>query len=76
MSAKGNLYKPKGKVIGHDHLPGKYIRAAHLDCNFNRKTNCFIPIYFPNLSKYDSHVVLQVINKFGDGNVTMIPRTE
>jgi len=35
MSAKGNPYKPKGKVIDHDHLTGKYIGAAHSDCNFN-----------------------------------------
>jgi len=76
MLAKGNPYKPKGKVIDHDHLTGKYIGAAHLDCNFNRKTKYFIPIYFHNLSRYDSHMLLKVINKFGDGKLTIIPKTE
>ena len=76
ISPKGNSYKPKGKVIDHDHLTGKYIGAAHSDCNFNRKTKYFIPIYFHNLSRYDSHMMLKVINKFGDGNLTIIPKTE
>ena len=75
-SPKGNVYKPNKKVPDHDHFTGKYIDAAHSECNFNRKTKCFIPIYFHNLSKYDSHMILQVLNKFGDGNVTIIPQTE
>lgn len=76
LSAKGNLYKPKCKVIDHDHATGSYIGAAHSDCNFKRQAKKFIPIYFHNLSKYDSHMILQVINKFGTGDLNMIPKTE
>jgi len=63
-------------VIDHNHITGKYLGAAHNDCNLRRTTKVFIPIYFHNLSRYDSHLMLNVINKFGTGNIKVIPHTE
>ena len=36
----------------------------------------FIQIYFHNLSRYDSHLILNIINRFGEGNIKIIPHTE
>jgi len=76
MSKKGNEWKPYIMVIDHNHITGKYLGAAHNDCNLRRTTKVFIPIYFHNLSRYDSHLMLNVINKFGTGNIKVIPHTE
>jgi len=75
-SKKGNDWKPYGKVIDHDHISGHYLGAAHNECNLRRRTMPFIPIYFHNLSRYDSHLIINVINKFGSGNIEVIPHTE
>ena len=74
MSKKGNEWKPYIKVIDHDHITGKYLEAAHNECNLRR--TIYIPIYFHNLSRYDSHLMLNVINKFGTGSLKVIPHTE
>jgi len=76
MSKIGNEWKPYIKVIDHDHITGKYLGAVHDECNLRRTTKLFIPIYFHNLSRYDSHIMLNVINKFGTGNLKVIPHTE
>ena len=75
-SRKGNLWQPNKKVRDHDHLTGKYLGPAHNKCNFQRKSNMFIPIYFHNLSNYDSHFMINLLNKFGEGNLKLIPHTE
>jgi len=75
MSKIGNEWKPYIKVIDHDHITGKYLGAVHDECNLRRTTKLFIPIYFHNLSRYDSHIMLNVINKFGTGNLKVIPHT-
>lgn len=76
LSSNGNTYYPKSKVVDHDHVTGKYIGAAHHDCNFKRKTNKFVPIAIHNLSGYDSHMIVKILNKFGDGQIKIIPKTE
>ena len=57
-------------------MTGRFLGAAHNICNFRRQTNLLIPIYFHNLSRYDSHLMLTMISKFGDGNMKIIPSTE
>ena len=47
------------KVRDHDHLTGKYRGAAHSICNLNSKVPRFIPVFFHNLSGYDSHLFIK-----------------
>ena len=60
----------------HDHLTGKFLGAVHTTCNCKRKSNKFIPIFFHNLSNYDAHHIVLLLNKFGDGELKLIPHTE
>ncbi len=75
-SRKGNQYYPYKKVVDHCHISGKFVGAAHAECNYKKQTKHFVPIYFHNLSKYDSHMILTILNLFGDGRIKIIPKTE
>ena len=52
------------KVTDHCHINGKYRGSAHGDCHINLKLNHKIPIAFYNLKNYDSHLIMQEIDKF------------
>ena len=52
------------KVRDHYHIAGKYIGSAHRDCNINVKLNHKIPVVFHNLKNYDSHLIMQELDKF------------
>ncbi len=47
------------KVRDHNHFTGKYRGAAHTDCNLQFQSPKFIPVYFHNLSGYDSHLFVK-----------------
>lgn len=47
------------KVKDHDHLTGLYNGPAHSICNLNFKIPKFIPIFFHNLTGYDSHLFIK-----------------
>lgn len=47
------------KVKDHCHLTGNYRSAAHQQCNLNYKIPKFIPIFFHNLTGYDSHLFIK-----------------
>ncbi|KAK4882447.1 hypothetical protein RN001_005766 [Aquatica leii] len=49
------------KVYDHDHLTGLYRGPAHSVCNINYKIPRFVPIFFHNLSNYDSHMFVKDI---------------
>jgi hypothetical protein len=76
ISKAGNQYLPKQKVVDHCHTTGKYIGAAHSDCNLKRQNKRLIPIFVHNLSKYDAHMFVKILDQFGDGKITIIPKTE
>ena len=63
------------KVLDHCHLTGKYRGAAHKKCNLDYKIPKFIPVIIHNLSRYDSHFI---INKLGltEGKIDCIPKNE
>ena len=51
-------------VRDHCHITGIYRRFAHVDCIINRKLNYNIPVGFHNLKNYDSHFIMQELDKF------------
>ena len=63
-----NLFiEGEGKVRDHDHLTGRVrIGAAHSICNLNFKIPKFIPVFFHNLSGYDSHLFIKELCCFQD----------
>jgi hypothetical protein len=46
------------KVRDHNHLSGRYMGAAHSNCNLNRKEPRRIKLFAHNLQGYDSHLIL------------------
>ena len=63
------------KVRDHCHITGKFRGAAHENCNLNFRYPNFIPVFFHNLSGYDSHLF---IKEFGEieGKLDCIPNTD
>ena len=49
------------KVRDHCHFSGKFIGAAHISCNLNRRSKYKIPVYAHNFSNYDAHFLLQAL---------------
>ncbi|VVC27977.1 Ribonuclease H-like domain [Cinara cedri] len=50
------------KAKDHNHLTGKYRGAAHSICNLNYKVPRFIPLFFHNLSGYDTHLFIKELD--------------
>ena len=51
-------------VTDHCHVTGKYRGSAHSDCNLSYRLTNKVYIIFHNLRGYDSHLVMQEIEKF------------
>ena len=49
------------KVKDHCHICGKFRGAAHSKCNIGFRLRRDIPIFFHNLRRYDSHLIMQEI---------------
>ena len=52
------------KVRYHCHVCGKSRGSVHRDCNINVELNLKIPAVFHNLKNYDSHLIIQKLDKF------------
>ena len=52
------------KIKDNCHITGKYRDNAHKDCKINVKLNHKIPVVFHNLKNYDSHLIIQELDKF------------
>ena len=63
------------KVRDHCHFTGKFRGAAHNDCNLKAKKPKFTPVFFHNLSGYDSHLFVKNLGK-SEGNIDCIPNNE
>ena len=59
------------KLFIYIYLIGKYRGAAHNSCNLNFKNPKYIPIFFHNLSGYDSHLLIKEFG-FDQENITII----
>lgn len=53
----------KIKNLDHDHYSGEYRRAACTMCNLLNRSQSHIPIYFHNFAKYDSKLLIQMLNE-------------
>ena len=63
-------------VRDHCHITGKFLGAAHNECNVNRHYKNFkIPVFFHNGRGYDSHFIINEIGKFEEiKRINMIPK--
>ena len=52
------------KIKDNCHITGKYRDNAHKDCKINVKLNHKTPVVFHNLKTYDSHLIIQELDKF------------
>jgi hypothetical protein len=63
------------RVRDHCHITGAYRGAAHNLCNLQYKRPGFVPIFFHNLSGYDSHLFIKKLGE-APGAVKVIPKTK
>ena len=64
------------KVRDHNHYTGKYRGAAHSGCNLRKKLSKQIPVFFHNLSGYDSHFIFQHLSSVeGFPNPTVVGKS-
>ena len=61
----GEEYVPisNPKVRDHDHWTGEYRGPLCAKCNFRNRKNKFIPVFFHNLKEYDSHLILESLDR-------------
>ena len=64
------------RVRDHCHLTGKFRGAAHNQCNLGYKIPNFIPVFFHNLSGYDSHIFIKKLKTDFGEEIKCIPKTE
>lgn len=60
------------KVRHHCHFTGKYIGAAHSECNILARRSKIFPVICHNMSKYDLHLFLKNLADV-DGDIDIIP---
>jgi len=63
------------KVRDHCHCSGKFRGAAHNSCNLLFRKPKQVPVFFHNLSGYDSHLFIKSLGK-GEGRINCIPNNE
>ena len=65
------------KVRDHCHFSGKFRGAAHNSCNLLFRKPKFTPVFFHNLTGYDSHLFVKGISNVSQtmrGNSFLFPR--
>ena len=60
------------KVRDHCHVTGKFRDASHWNYNINFQLTKKVPVIFPNLRGYGSHLIFNELDKF-DVKINVIP---
>ena len=55
-------YHPQRKVADHDHVRGYDIKAAHDECNRERRVVFDIPVFLHHFRGYDSHLIATALS--------------
>lgn len=63
------------KVRDHCHLTGKWRFSSHQTCNLNYQVPKFIPVFFHNLTNYDSHLFIKKL-ALNEENVDVIAQNK
>ncbi|XP_060859702.1 uncharacterized protein LOC132936907 [Metopolophium dirhodum] len=63
------------KVRDHDHLTGKFRQTLCSGCNLGLQQPKFVPVFFHNLSNYDSHFIISELG-FDTHAINVIPNSE
>ena len=64
------------RVIHHCHLSGEVFGVAHSKCNLQARTTKFLPVFFHNFSRYDSHHISKNLKLEKGENLSAIARTD
>ena len=73
----GEELKHNDKVRDHCHYTGRYRGAAHNKCNLNYSKPKDVPVFFHNLSGYDSHLFIRSLaSPNPKENIECIPNNE
>ncbi|XP_060873939.1 uncharacterized protein LOC132947697 [Metopolophium dirhodum] len=64
-----------GKVRDHDHLTGKFRQTLCSRCNLELQQPKFVPVFFHNLSNYDSHFIITELG-YDTQAINVIPNSE
>ena len=66
-----------GRVRDHCHFTGRYRGAAHNICNLKYRKPNSVPVFFHNLSGYDSHLFIKKLGSPDEKeNIDCIPNNE
>jgi len=63
------------KVRDHNHLNGKFRQTLCSKCNLELQQPKFVPVFFHNLSNYDSHFIVTELG-FDTESISIIPNSE
>ena len=63
------------RVRDHDHLTGGFRGAAHNFCNQQAWKPNFVPVFFHNLSGYDSHLFIKELAQRSKQEVKLLAKT-
>ena len=69
------LLNLEDRVRDHCHYTGRYRGAAHNRCNLKYSKPDNIPVFFHNLTGYDSHLFIKKLG-ITEGNIDCIPNNE
>ena len=64
------------RVIHHCHLTGEIFGVAHSKCNLRARSSNFLPIFFHNFSRYDSHHILKNLQLKPGEKLSAISKTD
>ena len=71
-----NKHLINDRVVHHDHATGKMFMLAYNECNLKQRTQSFTPVFFHNLSRYDSHHLIRYLDLEHEEKLTVVPCTE